>query len=171
MAELKIQEIDAFTSAQRRGLSELLQDAVATGASVGFLNAIDATEAARFWQGIGADLGPGLRCWLATRDEQVAGVVLLAPCLKPNGRHRGEVQKLLTHRSQRRQGVATRLMSALVSAAREAGLSLLVLDTLKNSGAESLYQREGWQRAGEIPGYAAEPDGKLRPTVLYFLQL
>lgn len=171
MAELEIREVSALTRAERSGLSELLRDAVASGASVGFLNGIDHQEANRFWQETEAALGPGLRCWLATQDDQVAGVVLLAPCLKPNGRHRGEVQKLLTRRSMRRQGVATRLMAALVGSARAAGLSLLVLDTLKHSGAELFYQREGWQRAGEIPRYAAEPNGQLRPTVLYFLPL
>ena len=59
-------------------------------------------------------------------------------------------------------------MSAAETAARSAGCILLVLDTLSGSGAEAVYQHFGWKRAGEIPNYAASPDGQLHPTVYYF---
>ena len=45
---------------------------------------------------------------------------------------------------------------------------LLVLDTQAGSGAEIVYQKLGWQRAGEIPNYAASPDGALHGTAYYF---
>jgi hypothetical protein len=44
----------------------------------------------------------------------------------------------------------------------------LVLDTLAGSGAETFYQKLGWQRAGQIPKFAADPWGKLFPTVYYY---
>ena len=49
-----------------------------------------------------------------------------------------------------------------------AGRTLLVLDTLAGSDAEPVYRHLGWQRAGEIPKYAASPDGQLFPTVYYY---
>jgi hypothetical protein len=46
-----------------------------------------------------------------------------------------------------------------------------VLDTLLGSHAENVYRHLGWQRAGEIPDFAAAPDGELFPTVYYFKRL
>jgi hypothetical protein len=48
---------------------------------------------------------------------------------------------------------------------------LLVLDTLLGSQAEDVYRHLGWLRAGEIPQYAAAPDGEIFPTVVYFKAL
>lgn len=59
-------------------------------------------------------------------------------------------------------------MRAAEAAAREAGRTLLVLDTVTGSDAERLYARLGWKRCGEIPGYALWPGGgRCRATVLY----
>lgn len=54
------------------------------------------------------------------------------------------------------------------TAAAEAGMSLLVLDTLRGSAAERIYAHMGWTRVGEIPAYAASPDGELHPTVYFY---
>ena len=48
------------------------------------------------------------------------------------------------------------------------GRTLLVLDTIAGSPAEFVYRRLGWQKVGEIPDYAAMPDGELRPTAYYY---
>lgn len=45
------------------------------------------------------------------------------------------------------------------------------LDTLQGSQAEQVYGHLGWQRAGEVPDYAAAPDGELFPTVIFFKRL
>ena len=81
------------------------------------------------------------------------------------------MQKLLVHTQARGQGVAGSLMRAVEGEARAQGLRLLVLDTLRGSQAEQVYGHLGWQRAGEVPDYAAAPDGALFPTVIFFKQL
>ncbi len=62
-------------------------------------------------------------------------------------------------------------MAALEVHAAGGGRSLLVLDTIAGSAAECVYRHLGWQRVGEIPGYAAMPDGELRATAYYFKRL
>ena len=62
-------------------------------------------------------------------------------------------------------------MRAAESVARECGKSLLVLDTVSDSQAARLYERLGWQRVGEIPGYALLPRGGFCPTTIYYRQL
>ena len=50
-------------------------------------------------------------------------------------------------------------MRAAEATARECGKTLLVLDTVTGGDAAPLYERLGWVRVGEIPGYALMPRG------------
>ena len=150
-------------------LVALLQDAVHSGASIGFLAPLAATPAAAFWNEIFDDVGRDARILLVARcGGQIAGSVHLGLCTKANGIHRAELQKLLVHTRWRRQGLAKALMAAAEEEARLAGRSLLYLDTEIGKPAELLYQQLGWTRAGEIPDYATTPEGILHPTVIYF---
>lgn len=49
--------------------------------------------------------------------------------------------------------------------------SLLLLDTQTGSHADRVYRHVGWKRVGEVPGHAADPDGKLQATTIFFKQL
>ena len=163
-----IERATADESSLREGLVALLQDCVDNGASVGFLAPLKAETARRYWEGIFAALDDNLTLWTATDNGRVVGSVQLSRCGKENGRHRAEVQKLFVLTSHRGQGIASRLMETLETFARAQGITLLTLDTEAGSGAESLYQRLSYQRVGEIPDYAANPDGELHATALYF---
>ena len=78
---------------------------------------------------------------------------------------------MLVHRRARRRGIGAALLKAVEHKAMESGRTLLVLDTVTASDGYRLYSRHGWQRCGEIPGYALSPDGALCPTTVFFKQL
>jgi acetyltransferase len=150
-------------------LIDLLVDSVDSGASVGFLPPMQSSEARAFWENIIKEMARGERdLWAALEAGRVIGSVQLAYVLKPNGRHRAEVQKLLVHTRFRRRGLARGLMEALETCARQRKLSLLVLDTVKGDAAEQLYPKIGYQRAGEIPAYARSGAGGLDATVIFY---
>ena len=88
-----------------------------------------------------------------------------------NQPHRADIAKMLVHRQARRNGVAQRLMEAIDAAAREAGKSVLVLDTVSGGDAERLYERAGWQRVGEVPQFALMPDGEPCGTTFFYKHL
>lgn len=167
---MAISRLHTIEAQQLAALVALLQDSVHGGASVGFLAPLPHAEADAYWQGVAATLGPLLYCWVAEEHGQIIGSVQLALCGKANGRHRGEIQKLMVHSSVRGRGLARQLMQAAESAAHTAGCSTLVLDTDSGSAAAQLYPRLGWQHAGDIPAYAASPDGQLHAT-RYFYKL
>ena len=54
---------------------------------------------------------------------------------------------------------------------RKSGKTVLVLDTVTGSAGDRLYSRMGWQRVGEVPGYALWPDGRPCPTTYFHKQL
>jgi hypothetical protein len=67
--------------------------------------------------------------------------------------------------------VGAALLQAAESAARAAGRTLLVLDTVSGGDGERLYARLGWQRVGVIPGYALWPRGGLCDTTYFYKAL
>ncbi len=166
-----VRRVAATDTSLLEPLGDLLIDAVHSGASIGFLAPVSRETADRYWHGVFASLGGDRLLWVAEKEGVIGGTVQLSLCDKDNGRHRAEVQKLLVLRAARGNGVATLLMGELEAEARRSGRSLLFLDTLLASHAEEVYRHLGWTRAGEIPDYAAAPDGELFPTVLYFKQL
>jgi acetyltransferase len=153
-------------------LVELLQDAVDSGASVGFLAPLSDPDARQYWTKVFSEVPEQSRIVLAAvQQDQVVGSVQLALGTIPNALHRAEVQKLLALRSHRRRGIGQALMRAVEEAARQEGRHLLVLDTRLGDDAERLYNRMGYLRAGVIPQLARSSTGTLDATVIFFRDL
>lgn len=170
---MRIQVLDAAAcDAALEQLVNLLLDAVAHGASLGFLASLDGPEARRYWQGVRAAVADGARLLLAAVHEgTLLGAVQLDLCQKANGRHRAELQKMIVHSRVRRRGIGSVLLRAAEAEARALGRGLVYLDTEAGSGAEQLYQDLGYTRVGEVPDYACTPGGALRPTAIYYKTL
>ncbi|MFJ8041816.1 GNAT family N-acetyltransferase [Kitasatospora sp. NPDC096147] len=159
-------------------LGELLADAVAGGASVGFSAGLTPDEAAGWWRGLAGPLAEGqLLLWAAFEDHpterggRLLGTVQLRLTSYPNGRHRAELAKLLVHGAARGRGLGRRLLAHAEAEAAARGLTLLLLDTETGSPAEHLYRSAGWTELGTVPGHATDPGGQLRPTTFYFKTL
>jgi GNAT superfamily N-acetyltransferase len=150
-------------------LAAVLADCVAGGASVSYLEPFSHDDARAAFEEWAADVERGRRVILAAFDgSELVGTVQLILAVPPNQPHRGEIAKLLVHRSARRRGVAQSLMERVEIEARAEGKTLLVLDTVTGDPAERLYRRLGWTTVGVIPGYALYPDGRLCDTTVFF---
>jgi Acetyltransferases len=147
----------------------LLQNVVDDGASIGFLPPLSAEEAAHYWRGVIRLLEQTPQILLAAlEDDRVVGSIQLEPCMKKNGSHRAEIQKLMVHTAARRKGIARALLEAIEEQARQLGRELLVLDTREGDVAEQLYQSAGYKVAGVIPQYARSANGQLDGSVFYY---
>ena len=176
--DIRIRRIDPDEARSRTGaladaLSDVLIDCVAGGASVSFMWPLPRDRALSFWRGVLDGVAQGERVLLVAEDAagRVVGTVQLITSLPDNQPHRADVAKMLVHRGLRRRGIAQQLMAALDDAARSERRSVLVLDTVTGGDAERLYQRAGWQRVGDIPGYALMPDGAPCSTTYYYKHL
>jgi acetyltransferase len=150
-------------------LVALLQDAVASGASVGFLSPLDEEDAVLYWRDVLNDLAAHRRVLLVARfQEQIVGAVQLELATKANARHRAEVQKLFVLQRFRQRGIGKSLMLALEEVAREQKRTLLVLDTRQGDTAEQLYRKLGYIEAGTIPAFALSSAGTLDATVFFY---
>ncbi len=156
---------------QIEGLSAVLVDCVEGGASVNFMSGFSMDDAALFFESVADAVDRAERLAFAAFDgEEVLGTVQVMLRTPPNQPHRGEIAKLLVRRASRGQGVAQQLMEAAEEAAREAGKTLLTLDTASDA-AERLYERMGWTRVGVIPNFALLPDGAPCATTFFWKQL
>ena len=151
-------------------LAGILENCVNGGASVSFMFPFSLEKGRSFWRGIAESVGRNERLVLACVDPQdgIIGTVQLITDQPENQPHRADVAKLLVHEKARRKGAAMALMEALEVQARARGISVLVLDTSAGSGAETFYQRAGWQKVGEIPRYALMPDGAMTATSVFY---
>jgi GNAT superfamily N-acetyltransferase len=157
--------------ATAEALADVLIDCVESGASVGFMLPLSRERALAFWQGMLESAARGERIVLVAEDLEsrtIVGTVQVVLAMPENQPHRADVAKMQVHRKARRRGIGEALMRAAEAAAREAGKTLLVLDTVTGSDAERLYARLGWQRCGEIPGYALWPRGGLCSTTVFY---
>lgn len=174
MESIVLRRLGAEEAAGRAGaLADVLIDCVEGGASVSFMLPLSRATAQAFWQGVAQGVAQGERILLVAEDAQgeILGTVQLITAQPENQPHRADVAKMLVCRRARRRGVARRLMAALDEAARAAGKSVLVLDTVTGGDAERLYERAGWLRVGTVPNYALMPDGSLCGTTFFHKQL
>src|ERR1700761_5312189 len=153
-------------------LSDVLIDCVEGGASVSFMLPIARTTAVTFWQGVASQVTRGERILVVAEETGggIVGTVQVIFAQAENQPHRADVAKMLVHRRARRHGVGAALLAAAENAAREAGKSLLVLDTASGD-AERLYARLGWLRCGVIPNYALLPGGGFCDTTFFYRAL
>ena len=170
MSAVEIVELDAAGVAAAIGeLSEVLADCVNGGASVNFMLPYGPDDAAQFFRKVVAAIERGEIVLLAAKlGGRIVGTVQLGMDTPPNQPHRGDVAKLLVHRSARRRGIARLLMEHAEREALAAGKTLLVLDTVTGDPAERLYERIGWTKVGVIPNYALYPDGRPCDTTVFF---
>jgi ribosomal protein S18 acetylase RimI-like enzyme len=172
-----VARIHSLTAAEARDvvndLTHILQDGVASGVSFGFLTPLDESVVRSYWQHTIAQVEAGERVLLVARaeDGSLVGSAQLNLTTAPNGRHRAEVQKVCVLRSARGQGIGKQLMLAIEEEARAAGRTLLVLDTRKDSVAEGLYRRLGYQEVGVIPGHARTVDGSMVTAAFFYRTL
>ncbi len=173
MPEVQVRRLDpAELRAQLDGLAGILFDCVAGGASVSYMAPFSHDDARAAFDGFVTEAEQGRRLILgAFVDDYLVGTVQVILALPPNQPHRGEIAKLLVHRSARRRGIAERLMEQAEVEARAEGKTLLVLDAVSDGDAARLYERMGWTVVGVVPGFALFPDGRPCDTTYFWKAL
>ncbi|MDP1661129.1 MAG: GNAT family N-acetyltransferase [Phycisphaerales bacterium] len=164
-----IKRLDAVSASQLEALAALLVDCVERGASVSFMLPLTRDRALAFWQRVAQGVASGERALLVAEDEHgICGTVQLILDQPENQPHRADLAKMLVHSRARRRGLGEALMRAAEATARDCGKTLLVLDAVTGGHAARLYERLGWVRVGDVPGFALFPQGGLCGTTYYY---
>src|SRR4051794_39600420 len=167
-----LRRLHSLDDAQLAGLADVLIDCVEGGASVSFMHPLTRDRALVFWRRVAQGVAAGERALLVAEDGQgLCGTVQLVLDQPENQPHRADLAKMLVHRRARRKGLGAALMRAAEATARECGKTLLVLDAVTGGEAARLYERLGWVRVGDIPGYALMPRGGPCGTTYYYRAL
>ena len=169
--DVKVRRLLSVSEVQQHELAQVLVDCVEGGASVSFMHPLTQEKALGFWRRVAEGVSAGDRALLVAEQEgRIIGTVQLVLDLPENQPHRGDVSKMLVHRSARGRGVGALLMAAVEQVARDCGKSVLVLDT-SNDIAARLYTRAGWIECGTVPDYAIMPHGGYCATTFFYRHL
>jgi len=172
MSMPRIRSLDSIGERELAGLCDVLIDCVEGGASVNFMWPMTRAKAETYWRGVADSLARNERAVVIAEDErgEILGTAQAVWAPQENQPHRADLSKMLVRRNARRHGVGALVLAAAEAAAREAGRTLLVLDTA-SAEAERLYERGGWQRVGTVPRFALLPDGPYCSTVIFYKDL
>jgi GNAT superfamily N-acetyltransferase len=170
MGDWQIQELRTTPSLELFSeLVGLLQDAVDSGASVGFLRPLSTAEARNYWMAALDEVARGERViLLALGGHDLIGCAQLHLTSRANARHRAEVQKLLVHSQWQRRGLGEALLGAIEEVAEHKHRSLLLADAREGGPGERLFLRAGYSKLGAIPRFQRGPDGKFDSTVILY---
>lgn len=153
-------------------LCEVLADCIQGGASLGFMQPFQPIDARPYWLEVQKAVAAGHTILaVAEHEGRIVGTVQIGLAQKPNQPHRGDLMKLLVHRSARGLGLSRKLMEAVELEAARFGRTLLVLDTATGSEAEAIYPRFGWERVGVIPDYALWPQGGFCDSTFFYKRI
>jgi uncharacterized glyoxalase superfamily protein PhnB/GNAT superfamily N-acetyltransferase len=167
-----VRRVHALDDAQIDELAGVTIDCVEGDASIGFMHPLTRDRAVAFWRHVAQGVTAGERALLVAEDAHgICGTVQLVLEQPDNQPHRADLSKMQVHRRARRKGLAAALIRAAETTARECGKTLLVLDAVTGGDAARLYERLGWERVGDIPGYALMPRGGLCSTTVYYRNL
>jgi GNAT superfamily N-acetyltransferase len=171
-ATWSVRRLHTVDETQIGELADVLQDCVEGGASVSFMHPLTRDRALTFWRRVAQGVAAGERALLVAEDASgLCGTVQLILDLPENQPHRADLAKMLVHSRARRQGLGAALMRAAEATARACGRTLLVLDAVTGGDAARLYERLGWVRVGDVPGFALMPRGGLCSTTFYYRDL
>jgi acetyltransferase len=166
MSDLVVSLLGRASDDDVGALADVMVDCVDGGASVNFLRPLAHDDAVAWWRAALAD--PHARTWVArVGDGTIVGCVRLSLPQQPNGRHRGEVGKMLVHRQARGRGASRLLLAELEEYAVAHGRFRLLLDTETGSAAEAVYEHLGWARVGSVPDFCLTADGDLASTTFF----
>jgi GNAT superfamily N-acetyltransferase len=172
IAPWSIGRLEAVDAAHVEALTDVLIDCVEGGASVSFMHPLTRERAAEFWRRVADGVATGERALVVAEDALgLCGTVQLVLGLPENQPHRADIAKMLVHRRARRRGLGAALMRAAEDVARAHGRTLLVLDAVTGGDAARLYERLGWIKVGDIPGYALMPRGEPCSTTVFYRDL
>jgi GNAT superfamily N-acetyltransferase len=168
----RIRQLASITPRDLAGLCAVLIDCVEGGASVNFMWPMTREKAERYWRKVADSLARGERALVIAEDDggEILGTAQAVWAEAENQPHRADISKMLVRRNARRHGVGALVLAAAERAARDAGRTLLVLDTASPE-AERMYERGGWQRVGTVPKFALLPDGPFCHTVFFYKDL
>lgn len=168
----RIRQLDSIAPREMAGLCDVLIDCVEGGASVNFMWPMTRAKAECYWRKVADSLARGERALVIAEDDagEIMGTAQAVWAEAENQPHRADISKMLVRRNARRHGVGALVLAAAERAARDAGRTLLVLDTASPE-AERMYERGGWRRVGTVPKFALLPDGPFCHTVFFYKDL
>lgn len=153
-------------------LHRVVEAVMTLGGAVGWVTVPTRAETAEWLAELAAEVAAGRsRVALVRSGGRVEGVGRWTWYAMAAVAVNADVRQVMVHPDARGQGLARRLVAALVEDARSAGVETLTLDSRGNNhAAMALYENVGFEACGRLPDFVAVGDERW-DRVLYRLDL
>jgi len=159
----------SLTEAELASAAAMLSTLVAGGAALGWVDPPSPDEVRDLLLGLAADDDAVLV--VALEDGELAGLAYWRRYARPTHRPHADVEKVAVAPAWQGRGIGRLLMTALITAAREAGVEVLTLDLRgDNLRAAALYESLGFRQYGRLDRFVAVGDQRW-DKLLYALDL
>jgi GNAT superfamily N-acetyltransferase len=136
------------------------------GGAVGFLPGAPRADVDRAVLAHLAAVASGERSLVVVRDDgQLVGVAVLKWVRGALLGHTAHVSSVMTDPGRRGEGIGSRLMAEVVTAARDRGVELLTLDYRDGLGIGEFYRSCGWTQTGRTPGKVKLAPDDIRASI------
>lgn len=150
---------DGLTAPELADAAALLADLVTAGAALGWVDPPAPAEVTTLLREIWTAPPGATALATATDGTHLLGLAYWRRYDRPTHRPHADVEKVAVSPAAQGHGLGRRLMTALISTAREAGIEVLTLDLrADNTRAAALYESLGFQRYGLLPRFVAVGD-------------
>jgi len=134
----------------------LLAGLVTAGAALGWVDPPPPAEVTALLRAVWTAAPGEAALVVATDDDRLCGLAYWRRYDRPTHRPHADVEKVAVAPAVQGRGAGRRLMTALIGAARSAGVEVLTLDLrADNARAVALYESLGFRRYGRLPRFVA----------------
>lgn len=163
---------EQLTTGLVESAAALLQELVAAGAALGWVDPPSQADVRDLLGDVAADVGCGDAALVVARlDGQLIGLGYWRRYARPTHRPHADLEKVAVDPSCQGRGVGRSLMLELMTAAHEADIEILTLDLRgDNLRAATLYESLGFRRYGLLERFVAVGDDRY-DTLFYALDL
>jgi ribosomal protein S18 acetylase RimI-like enzyme len=148
-----------LTAPELADAATLLAELVTAGAALGWVDPPTPAEVASLLRDIWTAPPGDTALATATDGTHLLGLAYWRRYDRPTHRPHADVEKVAVSAAAQGHGLGRRLMTALIGAAREAGIEVLTLDLrADNTRAAALYESLGFERYGVLPRFVAVGD-------------
>lgn len=137
------------------GMVRLMNTVAVNETTLGFFEPIDDAQGLQLMQGLQAELSKGACHLLIARsdDQQIIGMIVLAPQALPARRHIAELRRCVIDPAFRGRFLL-RGWACILHKAEQLRCDMLILDVRGDGKAEQLWRRLGFVEYGRLDDYA-----------------
>lgn len=109
--------------------------------------------------------------FVAELNNEVVGTIYLKYDNTSINKHMGELNSILVSNNHQGKGIFKSMFNYIIEFSKELGIEILLVSVRKRCISETVYQKVGFIKYGELPNGIKNEDGSYTDKVLYYYEI